>query len=139
MSRDTAGGAAVDPGLEGPIATETYLRVDPDSRSFTSHLPIILIHTFESARLDSLGTEHVPAALLVLEPTQGASRLVGRATLDSRIGIHVRGASSRRFPKQQYAVELRADDVEADHDQPLLGLPSDSDWSCPIPSPTIGR
>jgi hypothetical protein len=127
-ARDTAGAAAIDPRLAGPIATETYLRVDPDTRSFTSHLPIILIHTFESERLDSLGTEHVPAAILVMEPTQGVSRLVGRAAVDSRIGIHVRGASSRRFPKQQYAVELRGDDEDGDREQPLLGLPSDSDW-----------
>jgi len=40
----------------------------------------------------------------------------------------VRGESSRRFPKKQYAVELRADDDETDRGRPLLGLPSHSDW-----------
>src|SRR5215216_6724256 len=64
-------------GPHGPVATETYLRVAADTRDFTSHLPIILIHTFESATLDALGTEHVPAALQVLEPTAGTSRIVG--------------------------------------------------------------
>jgi len=115
-------------GLQGRVATESYLRVNPDTQSFTSHLPIILIHTFESGTLDTYGTEHVPAVVQVLEPTSGTSRMVGRAAVDARIGIHVRGQSTRRFPKHQYAVELRGDDEDADSDRPLLGLPSGSDW-----------
>lgn len=112
----------------GPVATETYLRVAADTQAFTSRLPIILIHTFESGTLDAFGTEHVPAAIQVLEPEAGTSRLVGRAALDARIGIHVRGATSRNFPKTQYALELRADDAETDSARPLLGLPSNADW-----------
>jgi hypothetical protein len=112
----------------GPVATEIYLRVDPDTETFTSHLPIVLIHTFESGPLDAYGTEHVPAAVQVLAQASGTTRLVGRAALDSRIGIHVRGQSTRRFPKKQYAVELRADDRDADHERPLLGMPSGAEW-----------
>ena len=119
---------AVVPGSQGPVATEIYLRVAPDTQSFTSHLPIVLIHTFESGPLDSYGTEHVPAALQVLPPTSGTSRIVGRAALDARIGIHVRGETSRNFPKKQYAMELRADADDTDGDQPMLGLPSNADW-----------
>jgi hypothetical protein len=115
-------------GMQGPVATEIYLRVDPDARSFTSHLPIILIHTFESGTLDSFGTEHVPAGIQVLQPTSGTTRIVGRAALDARIGIHVRGATSRNFSKKQYAVELRGDDDDADSDRSMLGLPSNADW-----------
>src|SRR5687768_14086932 len=117
-----------DAGRHGPTAAEIYLRVDPDTQHFTSHLPIILIHTFESGTLDSYGTEHVPAAVQVFEPASGTTRLVGRAALDARIGIHVRGETSRNFAKKQYAMELRADDEDADSDRPLLGLPSHSDW-----------
>jgi hypothetical protein len=121
-------GTAADAGLQGRVATEIYLRVDPDARSFTSHLPIILIHTFESGTLDSYGTEYVPAAVQVLEPKSGTSRIVGRAALDARVGIHVRGETSRNFPKKQYALELRADADDTDSAQPMLGLPSNSDW-----------
>ena len=119
---------APDAGRQGPVATEIYLRVSPDTQSFSSHLPIILIHTFESGTLSSYGTDHVPAALQVLEPSSGRSRLVGRAALDARIGIHVRGETSRNFPKKQYAMELRADGEDDDSGRPLLGLPSHSDW-----------
>ena len=123
-----SGGAAPDSASRGRVATEIYLRVDKNTQRFTSHLPIILIHTFESGEPDSFAAEHIPAAILVLEPKSGTTRLVGRAALDSRIGIHVRGESSRRFPKKQYALELRADDEDADRGQPLLGLPANSDW-----------
>ena len=121
-------GAAAGAGVQGPVATEIYLRVDPDTQSFTSHLPIILIHTFESGTLDSYGTEFVPAAVQVFEPKSGTSRIVGRAALDARVGIHVRGETSRNFPKKQYALELRADADDTDSAQPMLGLPSNSDW-----------
>ena len=122
---------AVAPGAPtrgGPVATEIYLRVDPNAQRFTSHLPVILIHTFESGTLDPFGTDHVSAAIQVLEPTSGTSRIVGRAALDARIGIHVRGQTSRNFPKKQYALELRADDGDADSARPMLGMPSSSDW-----------
>ena len=127
-SRGSSGAAAADARRQGPVATEIYLRVAPDAQKFTSHLPVILIHTFESGPLDAFGTDHVPAALQVLEPTSGATRMVGRAALDARIGIHVRGATSRNFPKKQYAIELREDEEDRDRNQPLLGLPSHSDW-----------
>jgi hypothetical protein len=126
--RGGSGGVTADAGRQGPVATEIYLRVHPDTQSFTSHLPIILIHTFESGTLDVFGTEHVTAALQVLEPKSGTSRIVGRAALDARIGIHVRGSSTRNFPKNQYALELRADDDDSDSDHPMLGLPSHSEW-----------
>src|SRR5688572_16256081 len=50
---------AIVPGSStpGPVATETYLKVNPDTQRFTSHLPIILIHTFESGTPDGYGTE----------------------------------------------------------------------------------
>ena len=120
--------AIANAGNQGPVATEIYLRVSPDTQRFTSHLPIILIHTFESGPLDSFGTEHVAAALQVLPPTAGTSRIVGRAALDARIGIHVRGQTSRNFPKKQYALELRGDEDDSDSDRPLLGLPASADW-----------
>jgi hypothetical protein len=112
----------------GPVATEIYLRVDPDTQAFTSHLPIVLIHTFESGRLDSFTDEQVAAALQVLQPASGITRIAGRAALDARIGIRVRGETSRNFPKKQYALELRSDEDDSESDRPMLGLPSHSDW-----------
>ena len=47
------GGAVAGAGQQGPVATEVFLRVDKDTATFASHLPIILIHTFESGRLEA--------------------------------------------------------------------------------------
>jgi hypothetical protein len=129
-----ASGVPAQPA-HGAIEGETYLRVAPDAASFSSHLPIVVIHTFESGRLDEDGTQFVPANLTLLQPTSGITNLVGRAALDTRIGIHVRGETSREFPKKQYAVELWTDATNEDVDEPLLGMPLDSDWilSDPIP------
>lgn len=127
-ARAASEGAAGTASREGPIATETYLRIAPDAQAFTSHLPIILIHTFESGTPSPYGTEHVSAVLQAIEPRAGVARLIGRAGLDARIGIHVRGESSRNFPKKQYAIELRDDSSEDDAGQPLLGMPSHADW-----------
>lgn len=112
----------------GPPAAATYLRVASDAAAFASHLPIILIDTFRSEELDPEGVDFVPAALQVFEPVGGSTTIVGPATLDTRIGIHVRGESSRGFLKKQYAVEFWAPGADEDINRPLLGMPADSDW-----------
>jgi hypothetical protein len=51
----------------------------------------------------------------------------GRSVYRGRIGIEVRGQSSRQFPKQAWSLELR--DRKGDNrDVPLLGMPADDDW-----------
>ncbi|WP_437982816.1 CotH kinase family protein [Sorangium sp. So ce117] len=124
-----SGGAGSDGAdLLGPIASEAYFKVAADSAEFSSELPIVVIHTFESRRLDPFETEFVPATFMLLEPRDGQTKLLGRASFDGRIGIHVRGATSREFPKKQYAVEFRDDALDTDLDREFLGMPADSDW-----------
>ncbi|PVG83821.1 hypothetical protein DDE18_05815 [Nocardioides gansuensis] len=52
----------------------------------------------------------------------------GRAVFRGRIGIELRGESSRRFPKKAYGVELR-DRSGDNRDAGLLGMPADDDWA----------
>lgn len=122
----------VDGGIHrarrGAVASAAYLRLSEDAAQFTSHLPIVVVHTFESGELDPMSDEFVPATLMLFEPEAGNSALLGRASLDSRIGIHVRGETSRFFPKKQYSLEFRKDASSSDRDLPLLGMPADSDW-----------
>ena len=44
-----------------------------------------------------------------------------------KIGIEVRGQSSQSFPMKSYSIELRDEDGES-VDQPLFGMPQESDW-----------
>ncbi len=45
-----------------------------------------------------------------------------------RAGTHVRGESSSGQPQRPYALELWREDEDEDRNEPLLGMPSDSDW-----------
>jgi hypothetical protein len=109
-------------------AAATYLRVAADAQAFSSNLPILVIHTFEQGALAEDGTEFVPANLLALSSSGSDNKLLGPAVLDTRIGIHVRGQTSREFAKKQYAIELRAPGSDDDRDQALGGMPCQSDW-----------
>jgi hypothetical protein len=127
-TRGGSGDAPAGGVLQGPVATEIYLRVSPDTQGFTSHLPIILIHTFESRALGSVrdrprSSGHPGAGADIGEKPPGRPRSARCPRRHSRPR-----PSTRRFPKKQYALELRADDGDADSDRPLLGLPSNADW-----------
>lgn len=112
----------------GPSVAQAYLRITPDAAAFTSHLPVVVINTWEAGPLGTSDDEpHVPATLQLFEPVAGKTSLVGQAALDTRIGIHVRGESSRAWPKKQYAVEFR-DSADQDLDLPWLGMPAGADW-----------
>jgi hypothetical protein len=113
----------------GPIFAASYLRVADDVASFSSNLPIAIVHTFDSGKLDAKSSEFVPAWLSIAAPAaSGRSALVGASSVQSGIGIHVRGQTSRGFPKKQYAVELRDDNSGEDRKLALLGMPAESDW-----------
>lgn len=124
----TAGNGGTDVAQIGPIAGQDYLRIASDAAAFSSNLPIVVVHTFETGAINPDNEDFVSATLELLEPSGGATAIVGKATLDTRIGIHVRGETSRGFPKKQYALELRALTSDDDVDQPVLGMPADSDW-----------
>jgi hypothetical protein len=114
---------------EGAIFAASYLRVADDVAAFTSNLPIAIVHTFDSGKLDDMSEEFVPAWLSIAAPAaSGRAALVGVSSIQSGIGIHVRGQTSREFPKKQYAVELRDDSSGEDRKLSLLGMPAESDW-----------
>jgi hypothetical protein len=123
---------AFSPGVAepaGPIFAASYLRVADDLATFSSNLPIAIVHTFDSGKLDSKSNDFVPAWLSIAAPAaSGRSALVGVSSIQSRIGIHIRGQTSRGFPKKQYAVELQDDNTGEDRKLSLLGMPAESDW-----------
>ncbi len=63
--------------------------------------------------------EWMPASIMVISD--------GKITHQGRIGIHVRGNTSRDFDKKSYAFETWNEDDE-DLDVALLGLPAEEDW-----------
>ncbi|MBK6754149.1 MAG: CotH kinase family protein [Flavobacteriales bacterium] len=93
----------------------------------SSELPIVLINT--------LGQE-IPydgkvAALMEIK-YNGPGNLTYLTDpsneYNGAIGIGIRGASSAGYPQRPYAIETR-DDLGANNDVPLLGMPAENDWA----------
>jgi hypothetical protein len=119
-ARSFAGGL-----LPGPLQSETYVRLDPTAASFTSDLPVIIIHNFGAGTVPVSALQTVN--LSFFEPQNGKSALTNAPNLSARAGIRVRGSSTQGLAKQSWAVEFR-DEYDNDKNQSPLGLPEDSDW-----------
>ena len=122
-------------------AAAVYLRASPEVAAFDSNLPIVVLHTHASGVLEHLRRPDktyappVPGSVTVIEPPAGGrARLVGPATFTSRVGVRVRGNSSRKFLQRSFAFELRHPWDDTDDDKPMMGLPSDADWALIAPS-----
>ena len=93
----------------------------------SSDLPIIVLEGYGAGKPEDRDV-YVDMALLVYEPLEGVASLQNPPTLATRGGYHLRGQSSATFEQAPYRVELW-DDASEDLDQPLLGMPADSDWA----------
>ena len=117
---------AFTPGLlPGTPRSEMYCRLDGTIPTFTSDLPVMVIHNFGKGTPPATGQQ--PAYLQVFEPISGTTSLTNLPSLTSRVGIGARGSSTLGYPKVSMNLELR-DEFDADDKHPLLGLPADADW-----------
>jgi hypothetical protein len=92
---------------------------------FSSTLPLVLIETDGRPIPDE---PKVMARMRVIDNGPDARNAVGdSAAYDGHVGIELRGSSSSRFPKKQYAVETRHADG-SNRNVALLGLPEENDW-----------
>ena len=97
------------------------------SVNFTSsNLPIVVINTHGQTIPDD---PKIDADMGIINNPNGARNNVTDPfnEYNGRIGIEVRGQSSQMFPMKSYSVELR-DNNDDDMDEPLFGLPAQSDW-----------
>ncbi len=125
-----AGGADTNATTLLNVATN----YNASGRAFTSNLPVLVLDSF-GRNVDALTN---PAGLRPFRFTQVAVYDVkpdtGRADLGAapdqvlRGGTHVRGESSSGQAQRPYALEFWKSDEDADRQEPLLGMPADSDW-----------
>jgi len=112
---------------DSPVINQSYVRLAEDARGVDSNLPLIVVHMLGNAPPDGASHEFVSAVFAVFEPSEGRARLNQAATWTGRLGVKVRGRSSRWQTKPNYTIELRGSDTE-DLKLPLLGMPSEGDW-----------
>jgi hypothetical protein len=112
--------------LPGPPRSEGYLRLATSLASFSSDLPLVVLHNFAGGTVPANFDQ--PAYLTIHEPgAEGRSSLTNAPELGTRVGFNIRGRSTAGFEKASYAVELWDEDDE-DKDLEVLGMPPESDW-----------
>lgn len=92
----------------------------------SSNLPIVVINTDSGTIPDE---PKVDAWMGIVDNGPGRRNRPGdpRNGYDGRIGIEIRGSSTKTFPKKSYALETRHADG-SNRNTSLLGMPSENDW-----------
>jgi hypothetical protein len=111
--------------LPGPVRTESYVMLHSNVVSFTSDLPVIILHTMGKGTPNS--SRQTFSHFAVFEPVKGVTSLTNRPTLVARSGLKLRGSSTEGLAKSSFAVEFW-DEFNLDLDLEILGMPADSDW-----------
>jgi len=112
--------------LPGPVRSETFIPLANPAATFSSDLPVMLIHNFGAGRPS--GNSDTFAFVQVFEPkSNGVTSMTNAPTLVSRSIISARGSSTEGYPKVSLKLEFQ-DELGFDRDLALLGLPEDSDW-----------
>ncbi|MEO1863467.1 MAG: CotH kinase family protein, partial [Verrucomicrobiia bacterium] len=113
-------------GYGGAPVTREYLQLASNVRKFSSNLPVIVIENFKGGSIPP--DPYKNAHMSIYEPDEdGRTKLMDGPTLDTRVGIKIRGSSSLNRAKKAFTVEAR-DDFGDDRDISPLGLPEESDW-----------
>jgi hypothetical protein len=111
--------------LPGPPRSEAYLKLFTNVLEFTSTLPVLVMDTF--GRNMPTSSHDTFAHLSLHEPVNGRTSLTNPPTFTTRAGFRVRGSTSSGLPQSGFAVEF-LDEFNEEKNQPVLGLPADSDW-----------
>jgi hypothetical protein len=126
--------AVIRPDGAATHASASYVQIEPRLAAFTSPLPVVLIHTFGAGPLDTDSRTPVGASVLVFTPSRGRpARLLGSANFDARVGVNVRGNSSRVFAQKSYAVEFRDGTDAQSEPRAFAGLPRGEDFALIAP------
>ncbi|MBE7500536.1 MAG: lamin tail domain-containing protein [Verrucomicrobiales bacterium] len=110
--------------LPGALGVETYHLLGTSTATFTSNLPLMIVHT---AGRGIAAEQRIPAFVVAIEPERGRASLRLPPQHEGKAQIELRGQSSLGFPKKAYNLEL-TDAAGLDVEVPLLGLPEESDW-----------
>jgi hypothetical protein len=129
------------------VSSESYLKVGADLASFTSPLPILVLHNGGAGAVPGVnskgpngdGSSVVEVAsqrhaLMILDrDTNGFTRFTNKISTATRAGLRLRGSSSFTNTKKSYNLETW-DAVDQETEVSLLGMPAESEWALYGPS-----
>jgi hypothetical protein len=111
--------------LPGAPRSESYVALDTNLVTFSSTLPIVILHDNGAGAVSASLDKFV--IVQIFEPKNGRSSLTNPPSLTTRAKFKLRGSSTESYPKGSYALETW-DEFNGDRDVPILGMPADSDW-----------
>lgn len=133
--------AMISPGERyGASSTSSYLRLGNDVATFTSPLPIVVLHGgagtvpgISGRGPNGDGSDVVeiamqPTTLTILDEATGSTLMTSPVVEASRSGLRQRGSSSFTFTRKSYALETWTELDEYPREKSLLGLSGESDW-----------
>ena len=134
--------AMIFPGERyGASNTSSHLRLGNDATTFTSPLPVVILHNGGAGAVPGVsargpngdGSDVVevtlqPTSLTILDEAAGSTAMTSPVVESSRTGLRQRGSSSFTFARKSYALETWTELNEEPHEQSLLGLSPESDW-----------
>ena len=118
---------AYEPGRpDGPLGSEMYFAIDAAAQTFTSNLPLIVSHTWNTVMANNVP---VDGHIMIFEPKapDNMARLTNPPDLVAPCTLERRGSSTAGDPKFSMAMELQ-DENGIDQSCSPLGMPAHSDW-----------
>jgi hypothetical protein len=109
----------------GEPRTECYIKLNYAAATFSSDLPVLLVHNLGGGSVPQSTDQSVIAMLF--EPVNGRTSLTNPPTLVSRAGLNIRGRSTANYAQSSFALEFW-DEYNQDSKVEFLGLPAESDW-----------
>jgi hypothetical protein len=112
----------------GEPHTESYVLISAAAATFTSDLPVMLLHNLAGGALSaSVSAQNQSVIAMLFEPVNGRTSLTNPPTLVTRAGFNIRGSSTAGQPQYNLALEIW-DEYNQDRKVDFLGMPAESDW-----------
>jgi hypothetical protein len=112
----------------GQPHTESYVNLSSAAATFTSDLPVMLLHNLAGGPLSaSAASQNQSVIVMLFEPVNGRTSLTNPPTLVTRAGFNIRGSSTAGLPQYNLALEIW-DEYNQDNKVDFLGMPAESDW-----------
>jgi hypothetical protein len=118
---------AYEPGRpDGPLSSEMYFALDVAAQTFSSTLPLVLSHTWNTVMANNMA---VDGFVMIFEPksSDNQARLTNVPDLVSPCTLERHGSSTGGDPKFSMAVELQDEDG-IDQECSPFGMPKNADW-----------
>lgn len=124
--------SAADTNATTPVNVAT--NYNASGQPFSSNLPIVVLDSYQR-NIDALNNpfglrpyRFTQIAVYDVKPGTGRASFAQSPDQVLRGGTHVRGQSSSSQTERPYALEFWLEDADEDRKEPLLGMPSESDW-----------